>query len=86
MMCLKLIKSAFTWKRAGIFAAGAIVGTLGAKLLTSDKAKHVYAGAAAAALRAKDQVMKTAASIQEHAGDVIAEAKQINEDRADIEA
>ena len=34
------------------------------------------------ALRAKDSVMKTVTTVQENAGDVLAEAKQINEDRA----
>ena len=36
----------------------------------------------AAVLRAKSCVMKTATSVQENAGDILAEAKQINEDRA----
>ena len=36
----------------------------------------------AAVLRAKECVLKTAATIQENAEDVYAEAQQINEDRA----
>ena len=40
-----------------------------------------------AGLRAKSCVMKTATSVQENAGDILAEAKQINEDRvAEAEA
>ena len=40
------------------------------------------AGCTAAFLRAKDCVMKTAATVQENAGDIYAEAKQQNEERA----
>ena len=40
----------------------------------------------AAALRAKDCVMKTATTIQENAEDILAEAEQINEKRAAEEA
>ena len=40
----------------------------------------------AAALRAKDCVMKTAAAVQENAEDILAEAQQINEKRAEEEA
>ena len=40
----------------------------------------------AAALRAKSCVMKTAATIQENAEDIYAEAQQINEERAAAEA
>lgn len=37
-------------------------------------------------LRAKDTVVKTATTVQENAGDILAEAKQINADRAAAEA
>ena len=40
----------------------------------------------AAVLRAKDTVVKTATTVQENAGDILAEAKQINADRAAAEA
>ena len=36
-------------------------------------------------MRAKSCVMKTATNVQENAGDILAEAKQINEDRAAAE-
>ena len=45
-------------------------------------AKKVYTNCTAAALRAKECVMKTASNIQENAEDIYAEAQQINEDRA----
>ena len=42
---------------------------------------RVYTGCTAAALRAKDCVMKTATTVQENAEDILAEAKQVNEKR-----
>ena len=70
------------WAKTGIFAAGVLFGTAGIKALSSDDAKKVYTGCTAAFLRAKDCVMKTAATVQENAGDIYAEAKQQNEERA----
>ena len=70
------------WKKIGLFAGGALFGTAGVKILSSKDAKKVYTGCTAAVLRAKDCVMKTATTIQENAGDIYAEAKDINEARA----
>ena len=70
------------WAKTGIFAAGVLFGTAGIKALSSDDAKKAYTGCTAAFLRAKDCVMKTAATIQENASDIYAEAKQQNEERA----
>ena len=70
------------WKKPGLFAAGVAFGTAGIKILTSDDAKKLYTNCTAAVLRAKSCVMKTATNVQENAGDILAEAKQINEDRA----
>ena len=67
---------------AGWFAAGTLFGLFGLKLLASEDAKHVYVRATAAGLRAKDQVMTTVTSIQESASDILAEAKELNEERA----
>ena len=72
-------------KKTGIFAAGVLFGTAGVKVLGSKDAKKVYTNCTAAALRAKDCVMKTATTIQENAEDILAEAKQINEERAAAE-
>lgn len=79
--CLKCID----WKKTGIFAAGVLFGTAGIKVLSSKDAKKVYTNCTAAALRARDCVMKTAAVIQENAEDIYAEAQQINEERAAAE-
>lgn len=77
MKCLKNIN----WKKTGLFAAGVAFGTAGIKVLSSKDAKKVYANCTAAALRAKDCVMKTVSTVQENAGDVLADAKAINEER-----
>jgi hypothetical protein len=73
-------------KKTGIFAAGVLFGTAGVKILGSRDAKKLYTNCTAAVLRAKDCVMKTAATVQENAEDIYAEAQQINEERAAKEA
>lgn len=76
----------FKLKRAGLFAGGVLFGTAGVKILSSKDAKKVYTNCTAAILRAKECVMKTATTVQENAEDILAEAKQINEERAEKEA
>ncbi len=76
----------FSMKKLGIFAGGVLFGTAGIKILSSKDAKKVYTNCTAAVLRAKDCVMKTATTVQENAEDILAEAKQINEERAAQEA
>ncbi len=73
--------SVSTMKKIGLFAGGVLFGTAGVKVLSSKDAKKVYTNCTAAALRAKDCVMKTATAVQENAEDILAEAKQINEER-----
>lgn len=73
-------------KKIGLFAGGVLFGTAGVKLLSSKDAKKVYTECTAAALRAKDCVMKTVTTVQENAEDILAEAQQINEERAAREA
>ena len=73
-------------KHLGLFAAGVLFGTAGIKLLGSKDAKKVYAHTTAAALRAKEDVMKTVTAVREGAEDVYADAKAINERRAEAEA
>lgn len=65
--------------KVGSFAGGLLFGTAGLALLGSDGAKKVYAHCTAAVLRAKDYVLDKAANVQANAGDVAAEAKDINE-------
>ena len=73
-------------KKIGLFAGGVLFGTAGVKILSSKDAKKVYTECTAAALRAKDCVMKTVTNVQENAEDILAEAQQINEERAVQEA
>ena len=73
-------------KKLGLFAAGVLFGTAGIKLLGSKDAKKVYAHTTAAALRAKDSVMTAVTAVREGADDIYAEAKAINEHRAEAEA
>ena len=69
-------------KHLGLFAAGVLFGTAGLKILSSKEAKYVYAHTTAAAIRAKDCVMKAATTVREGAEDIYADAKAINERRA----
>lgn len=75
-----------TWKKICCFAGGVLFGTAGVKILSSKDAKKVYTNCTAAVLRAKDCVMKTATTVQENAEDILAEAQQINETRAQEES
>lgn len=68
-------------KKTGLFAAGVLFGTAGVKVLSGQDAKKVYTQCTAAVLRAKDCVMKTVSNVSENAGDIYAEAQQINEER-----
>ena len=73
-------------KKISLFAAGVLFGTAGIKLLGSRDARKAYAYTTAAALRAKEGVMKTVTAVREGAEDVYADAKTINERRAEAEA
>lgn len=70
------------WKKVALFAGGSLFGSAGVKLLSSKDAKNVYAHTTAAVLRMKDCVMATVNKVQENCGDILAEAKDINEARA----
>lgn len=69
------------WKSIGLFVGGVLFGTAGVKVLSSRDAKKCYTQTTAAVLRAKECVMDTAGRIQENAGDILAEAKEINRER-----
>ena len=69
-------------KKLAMFAAGVLFGTAGIKMLSSKDAKKVYTHTTAAVLRAKDSVMETVTTVRENAEDIYADAKAINEQRA----
>ncbi len=68
-------------KNIALLAGGFLIGTAGVKILSSKEAKKVYAHTTAAVIRAKDCVMTEATKIREGCGDILAEARDINEKR-----
>jgi|GEM_PF-57426 len=69
-------------KKVAIFVGGMLFGSAGFKILASKDAKKVYTQTTAAVLRMKDCTMETVSRVQEEAGDILADAKAINEARA----
>jgi hypothetical protein len=69
------------YKHLALFVGGVLFGSAGFKLLSSRDAKKAYTHATAAVLRAKDSVMETVTSVQENAADILASAKDLNEQR-----
>ena len=74
------------YSKLACFIGGALFGSAGIKLLTSKDAKKVYTHVTAAGLRMKDSVMGTVTTVQENAADILASARELNEDRAAKEA
>ena len=74
------------YSKLACFIGGVLFGSVGIKLLSSKDAKKAYTHITAAGLRMKDSAMKTVATVQENAGDILASAKDINEKRAAKEA
>ena len=72
-------------KGAALFVGGVLFGSAGFKLLSSKDAKKDYTHMTAAALRVQESVMETVTSVQENAADILASAKEINEQRAKAE-
>lgn len=73
------------YKKLAWFVGGTLFGSAGIKLLTSKDAKKAYTHTTAAVLRAKDAVMATVTTAQENCADILADAKDINEQRAAAE-
>ena len=67
--------------KVALFVGGVLFGSAGIKLLTSKDAKKAYAHTTAAALRVTEYVMDTATNLQENVNDILAEAKDINDNR-----
>lgn len=72
-------------KKVVLFAGGVLFGTAGVKILTSKDAKKLYTNVTAAVLRAKECVMTVVSNAKENAGDILADAKDINEERIKAE-
>lgn len=74
------------YSKLACFVGGALFGSVGIKLLSSKDAKKAYVHVAAAGLRMKDSVMHSVTTVQENASDILASAKELNEERAAKEA
>lgn len=73
---------AVNWNKIGMVAGGFLLGTYGVKILGSSDAKSLYTHCTAGVLRMKDEVVKDFTNLRENAGDIAADAKEINEERA----
>jgi hypothetical protein len=73
----------FDWKKARLLGYGFLLGSAGLKLLASRDAKKLYTHVTAAALRCRDEATKIATSVKENCDDIAAEAKAMNEQRAE---
>ena len=70
------------WAKIGLFVGGMAASTIGVKILTSKTAKKVYTHVTAAVIRGKDCVMENVTKVREWCGDILTDAKEINEDIA----
>ena len=69
--------------KVALFVGGTLFGSAGFKLLASKDARKVYTHVTAAALRCKDQIMQDVETVQECCSDILADAKALNEARAE---
>ncbi len=67
--------------KIALFLGGTLFGSAGFKILSGKDARKVYTHTTAAVLRGKEEVMKQVELIQESCSDILADAKQINENR-----
>ena len=72
----------FDTKKLALFLGGVVFGSAVSHALASLDAKKIYTQTTAAVLRMKDCTMQTVNKVQEEAGDILADAKAINESRA----
>ena len=70
------------WVKGAIFVGGMLASTVGVKILSSKTAKKVYTQTTAAALRCKDGIMEGVTKVREGCDDILADAKEINEEKA----
>ena len=71
------------WFNARLVTYGFLLGTAGVKLLTSQDAKKAYTHVTAAVMRGTDYVIGTANNLKENCLDIVADARDINEKRAE---
>ena len=68
--------------KIALFLGGALFGSAGLKILSSQDARKVYSHVTAATLRCRDEVMRHVDLVQEGCSDILADAKTINLERA----
>ncbi len=71
------------WIKTRFLAYGVLLGSAGVKMLTSDDAKKAYTHITAAVMRGTDYVIKTATTLKENCEDIAADAREINDTRAE---
>jgi|GEM_PF-6875715 len=71
--------------QAGIFVLGQAAGIIGMKVLKSREAKKAMVQTTALALRIRESFTASTVSVQECAGDIVAEAKEVNRKREEQE-
>lgn len=72
-------------KKVGLFVGGFATAVAGLPIVTSKDAKKVYTHGLAAVLRAKECVMTKITEARECAGDILADAEQLNQEREEVE-
>ena len=72
-----------SWLKTRFLAYGVLLGTAGVKILTSDDAKKAYTHITAAVMRGADSVIKTATTLKENCEDIAADAREMNDIRAE---
>ncbi len=70
------------WGHIALFAGGTLFGSAGFAALASDNARKVYTHVTAAGMRAKDGVVNGAADFKANCDDIVADAKELNEEKA----
>ncbi len=69
------------WGKIGLLAGGALFGSYGVKILSSKTMKAGYTHTTAAVLRMKDEVVKDFTNLKENCEDIVADARDINDER-----
>lgn len=65
---------------------GALLSTVGVRILRSKDAKKLYTHATAAVLREKDHIMEVVTDVKADCNDILADAKALNEEYAKEQA
>lgn len=69
-----------------LLAGGALISTLGVRILRSKEAKKLYTCATAAVLREKEHIMEFVTDVKADCSDILADAKASNERYAEERA